>query len=178
MKIIKVVFAYFFCLFQATSLLASDTFLDTCLRIAEARDQKLAVAAEQVSLADTRVLRSGRAFFPMVEASSKHDRGRTVFLDSTGNQDYESDQFGVRGSLSLYEGGRLSASHSYDSLLRESSKFNYTKIREDLFFSIKTTYYEYQALRVETTALKKAFAEIDELGKKVKIEYKAKLFQN
>jgi len=178
MKKISAFFVYIYCLLQAVSLLASDNFLDTCLRIAEARDAKLAVAAEQVKLSDTRVFRSGRAFFPMVEASTKYDRGKTLSLaaDGTeaGDQAYESDEMGVRGSMPIYEGGRLSASYNYDKLMRESSKFNYTKIREDLFYTIKTTYYEYQSLRVENMALKKAFAEIDELGKKVRVEYNAK----
>lgn len=176
MKNIAVFFAFIFLFFQASCLFASyDTFLDTCLRIAESRDKKLAVAAEQINLSKIRVLRAARNRWPMVAAQRKFTRGRTVLMDTTaGTQDYQQESYGLRAGLPIYQGGRISSSHKYDKLMRESAQFNYTKIREDLFYNVKLAYYEYQTLRMEYTALKKAFGEIEALGRKVRIEYNAK----
>src|SRR3989339_815323 len=176
MKNPRTFFVFFVFFFQASCLFAEyDSFLDTCLKIAEARDRKLAVATEQVNLAKLRTLRSGRALWPMASAQRRFTRGRTVLMDTTaGTQDYQSEQIGIRAAQPIYEGGRISSNFKYDKLLRESAEFNYTKIREDLFYNIKLSYYEYQTMRMEFTALKKAFAEIDALGKKVRVEYNAK----
>ncbi len=166
------------CLSIVSSLFASnDNFLDTCLKIAQSRDKKLAVAEEQVNLSKLRVMRSGRAFFPALSLENQYTKGKTMYSDTTigaSPQDYESESQGLQLSLPLYEGGRIKSTYKYDSLLAESSKFNYTKAREELFYNIKLAYYEYQSLKMEYAALAKAFEKIDNLSKKVKIEYTAK----
>jgi len=177
MKKTRAFFTLFFCLFQVSRLFASyDSFLDTCLKIAQSRDKKLAVADEQINLSKTRVVRSGRSFFPLVTLEDKYTRGKTFVggTDTSATQAYESESQGLQASLPIYQGGRLKSAYNYDLLLEESSKYNYTKIREDLFYNIKLAYYEYQTLKMEFTALQKAFAEIDALANKVKIEYNAK----
>lgn len=155
---------------NAPFLEASDQFLDACLKIAESRDKKLAVSREQVSLSKMRVTKSARGFFPAVQAQKKHATGRT--LNQT--ESYQSDAFGIKASQTIFEGGRTRASYKYDTLMVEASKFNYTKTREELFYKIKTAYYEVLSLRTEYAYLDKAFTEIDRLSEKVKIEYKSK----
>ena len=172
----RAIFSLLCCLITVPNLFASpDTFLDTCLKIAQSRDKKLAVAEQQVALSKTRVARSARAFFPIVMLQRKFTRGKTVFTTpGVNDQSYQSEELGLRATQPIYEGGRIQATYKYDVLLSESSKFNYTKIREDLFYNIKLAYYEYQALRMEFEALQKAFAEIELLSKKVQVEYNAK----
>jgi len=190
MKFFRVFLTFFLCFFQVSHLFsANDNFLEACLKMAQARDKKLSVAQEQINLAKLRVARSTRAFFPAVSFERQSTRGKTQFdtssnssnstvLSVTDNanteQTYQSEEIGIRAVQSLYEGGRIKASYKYDSLLEESSKFNYTKIREDLFYNIKLAYYEYQTMKMEFTALQKAFTEISSLSEKVKVEYKAK----
>ena len=174
MKIFRLFFTFFTCVFIVSSLYASyDNFLDTCLKIAQSRDKKLAVAEAQINLSKIRVMRTGRSFFPALMLENQYTRGKTAFLNEA-SQDYESESQGLQATLPIYEGGKLKSAYKYDSLLEESSKFNYTKIREDLFYNIKLAYYEYQSLKMEYTALAKAFEKIEGLAKKVRIEYNAK----
>lgn len=161
-------------------LCAADQFLDACLQIAEARDKKLAVAQGQLELAKTRVLRTGRAFFPSVMVQRRSSRGKTfdftstISTGTTISEEYQGEDFGIRASQPIYEGGRQSASYRYENLMVDASRYNYTKTREELFAKVKLAYYEYLSLRMEYTALKKAFTEINALMDKVRVEYKAK----
>ncbi|MHB9154461.1 MAG: TolC family protein, partial [Endomicrobiales bacterium] len=152
-----------------TSLFGADQFLDTCLQIAQARDKKLAVAQEQLNLSKVRVTRSGRNFFPSVTLQRKFSRGKTfdfTSVTSTGTnttEEYQSEEFGLKAMQPIYEGGRQRASYRYDRLMVDSSRYNYTKAREELFFGVKLAYYEMLSLRMEYQALKKAFADIEAL---------------
>jgi len=147
---------------------ASDQFLNTCLNIATARDKRLAVAGEQINLAKVRCLRSARSFFPMVAAE------RTLVTGKTLTDQYESEQFGLRASQPVYEGGRARYTYRYDKMTLEASRFNYTKTREELLYKIKLAYFEMLSIKMEYVALKKAFDVIEKLNAKVQIEYSAK----
>jgi outer membrane protein TolC len=153
---------------NAATLNASDQFLDTCLKIVEAREKRLVVAREQLNLAKIRIARSARNFFPGLAVERKISRGRTI------TDEYQSEELGLRASQPIYEGGRLSASYRYECLMENAARYNYTKVREEVFYKIKLAYYELLSLRIEYNALKKAFAEIDKLQEKVKLEYDAK----
>lgn len=157
----------------SSALFAADQFLETCLQIAKARDKKLAVTEEQLKLAHVRTIRTGRGYFPSVMAQRKYSRGEVRFQDGTKNE-YQSEELGVKASQPIYEGGRLSGTYRYDSLTEDASRYNYTKAKEELFARIKLTYYELLAAKMEYTALKKAYDDIDRLMAKVRIEYNAK----
>lgn len=151
------------------AVFGSDQFLDTCLKIAEARDKNLGALREQLNLAKLRVTRSVRNFFPALTAQRKFSRGKSV----TG-EDYEAEEFGLKAMQPVYEGGRQNAAYKYDVLTEEAAKYGYTKKKEELFYKIKQAYYELLSLKMEFSALKKAFLEINKLYDKVKIEYNAK----
>ncbi|MBN1823059.1 MAG: TolC family protein [Endomicrobiales bacterium] len=153
---------------------SSDQFLDTCLQIAQARDKKLAVADEQLGLAQRRVFRAGRMFFPYIMAQRRFTRGKTVFKSAQNEQVYESEEIGLRASQPVFMGGRLTSTYRYEKLMEEAARYNYTKIKEDLFYNIKLSYYEYLSLKMEFFALSRAFSDIEYLAKKVLVEYNAK----
>ncbi|MGA2091436.1 MAG: TolC family protein [Endomicrobiales bacterium] len=150
------------------SAMANDQFLDTCLGIAAARDKRLAVAGEQINLCKVRCLKSARGFFPQIAAERTMETGDTI------TDQYQSEEFGLRASQTVYEGGRTSYTFRYDKLTLEASRYNYTKVREELNYKIKLAYYEMLSLKMEYLALKKAFDDIEKLNAKVQIEYHAK----
>lgn len=165
----------------ASGLFAADQFLETCLQIAKARDKSLAVSDEQLKLAHVRAIRTGRAFFPSVMLQRKYSRGeiqyRVAATTSTAlgdKEEYQSDELGVRLSQPIYEGGRQWASYRFETLTEDAARYNYTKAKEELFARVKMAYYELLAAKMEYTALKKAFSEIDRMMMKVRIEYNAK----
>jgi outer membrane protein TolC len=149
-------------------LSASDQFLDACLKIAEARDKHLVVAREQMKLAGIRITRTGRSFFPGLALQRKMERGKTIV------DEYQAEEMGLRAAQPIYEGGRQTASYRYECLTEGAAKYNYTKLREELFYKIKLAYYEMLSLKMEYTVLKKAFEDVDKLQEKVKVEYAAK----
>lgn len=151
---------------------AADKFLETSLKFAHARDKKLAVAREQINLANTRVVRSMRSFLPSLALERKFSRGRTI-KEEVG-EGYQSEELGIRAYQPLYEGGRLKNTYAYDTMMLKSAKYNYTKVREELYYNVKATYYEYLTLKMEHSRLKKSFADIDKMAKRVRKEYKAK----
>jgi outer membrane protein TolC len=162
-------------------LFAADQFLNTCLQIVQTKDKKLLVAKEQLGLAKARVLRSGRAFLPSIMWQYRQTLGSNnvtekLALNSSVKtlEQYIAKEEGFKITQTLFEGGRLRALYRYDVLMEEAARYNFTKTREELFYKIKVAYYEYLSLKVEYTALQKAFAEIDNLMKKIRIEYKAK----
>ena len=88
-----------------------DEFLEECLKLAQARDQKIAVAAEQVDLAQLRVTNSIRSYFPQLYLQTEQSKGRTALYsgnvdNSIGSEtEYKSESFGARATMSLYTGG-------------------------------------------------------------------------
>ena len=167
-RLLTLLLLVFFLKLNVPGSYGADQFLDTCLRIAEGRSEKLGVTRDQISLAKIRVVRSGRAFFPSLSVQRKFTRGKAL------KDEYQSEEIGLRGSQPLFEAGRIRAAFGYDSLMLDSAKYNYTKIREELFFNVKSAYYELLSTKMEYAALKKAFDEINKLAEKVQIEYKAK----
>ena len=148
---------------------AADQFLDACLGIAAARDKRLTVAGEQISLAKYRVTRSARGFFPFISAERTFSNGKTL---TEGR--YEGEMFGLRASQILFEGGRTRYTYSFDRMTLEAARVNFTKTREELFYKIKLAYYEMLSLKMEYVALRKACDEIDKLNEKVQAEFRAK----
>jgi len=176
-----VVIIYILCgtLSLAQAAIDRDVFLDTCLRVAEARDPKLQVAKMTTELAGTKMFRSGRNFFPALMLQHTTERGRTAdnTLSVSGNfvdEEYQSQQLGVKVAQPIFTGGRLSSVYKYDKLSKEVSQLQYTKLREELFYKIKSAYYELMAARTEAEKLKEAYAEIAKLGDKSEVEFKAK----
>jgi len=153
---------------NAVTLNAADQFLDTCLKIAEAREKRLVVAREQMNLSKVRIARTARGFFPGLGVERKGSHGKTII------DEYQSEELGLRASQPIYEGGRQRATYRYERLMEDASRYNYTKTREEVFYRIKLAYYELLAARMEYSTLKKAFADIDRLQEKVKLEYNAK----
>jgi len=163
----------FLCFFYVAICVAQeDQFLETCLNVAEARDKKLVVSREQIALSKTRVTRSFRNFFPYLLLQRTYSKGKT--LAYYGGNAYESEQLGAKLTQPIYAGGSILATYRYDKFLSEAAKLNYTKNREDLFYKIKTAYFELLATREESQRLVDASEQITALYKKVQYEYKAK----
>ena len=164
-------------LFCVESCFAVDEFLEECLKLAAARDQKVAVAAEQVDLAQVRITNSIRSFFPQITLQMQNTKGKTALFeenDDLNKQEYNSESYGVRATQPIYEGGGTKANYRYNKLMMDAAKFNYTKTREELYAKVKLAYYEYLTLKGEFFALSKAFEEVESLFQKTRVEYKAK----
>ena len=148
--------------------LAEDQFLETCLRFAQVRDKKLNVALDQIKLSQIRIVRSARNFLPQLSLERKYVKGKTL------TDEFQEEELGIRGTQTIYEGGKVKANYQYDSMMLDSARFNYTKTREELFYRVKSAYYDYMTSKMEYDRLRKAFAEIDTLCNRVQLEYKAK----
>ncbi|MBQ1609884.1 MAG: TolC family protein, partial [Elusimicrobia bacterium] len=134
-----------------------DAFLEECLKLAQARDQKIAVAAEQVDLAQLRVVNSIRSYFPQLYLQSEQSKGKTFLYEKLGTQEYKSESIGARASMPIYVGGGNKANYKYNKMMKDAAKYNYTKAKEDLYANVKLAYYEYLTLKMEYAALSKAF---------------------
>ncbi len=150
------------------SVFATDQFLETCLKIGENRDKKLAVAKEQISLSRVRVLRAGRSFLPVLLFQRKFSRGETKI------ESYEAEELGLRVSQPFFEGGKLRATYRYERFGYGVAELNYTKFREELFYKAKSAYYELLTANMEQRRLRETFEEIKKLEAKCRIEYTAK----
>lgn len=159
-------------LYLSPSVFALDRFLEECLRLGENRDRKLSLAKEQLGIANLRIFRSGRAFFPGVTFQRKTSRGKTL------TNEYQSEELGVRGSQPVYEGGRLRASYRYDSLFMETAKLNYIKVKEELYYRVKSAYYELLAARSELKRFNDTLTEVKRLEAKSQIEFNVKALSN
>lgn len=157
-----------------------DAFLDECLKLAQARDQKIAVAAEQVELAQLRVTNSIRSFFPQLYLQSEQSKGKTKLssLLKTETEEYKSESIGAKASLPIYVGGGNKANLKYNQMMKDAAKYNYTKAKEELYANVKLAYYEYLTLKMEYVALSKAFEQVENLFLKTRVEYKAKAISN
>jgi outer membrane protein TolC len=159
---------------------SNDMFLARCMKLAESRDQKLAVTREQIKLAQSRTTRAARAFFPQIMLQHTTSKGTTAMAlknDSSGSFDdheYNSESYGVKASQIIYEGYRTRGTYEYESMMVTAAKFNYTKTREELFSKVKLAYYEYITLKQEYNALADANEIVSALFNKVQKEYKAK----
>ncbi|MDR2425816.1 MAG: TolC family protein [Endomicrobium sp.] len=163
---------------SSVSNAANDEFLDQCMKVAEARDRRVLVAAEQIKLAEIRVIRAGRAFFPQVLLQHRTSKGSTMLTTGTtglySDTEYNSEDYGVRAVQTIYEGYRTKGMYKYENMMVDAARYNYTKTREELFTKIKLAYYEYLTLKQEYKALGKAFDIVDKLMFKVRNEYKAR----
>jgi len=177
---VKIKYISFFTLvcvfFVSTACFAMDEFLDECLKLAQARDMKITVAAEQIELAQIRVTNALRSFFPQITLQRQSSKGKTALADDLGfsKEEYNSEQIGVRAVQGIYEGGGTKATLTYNQLMMDASKLNYTKAKEELYAKVKLAYYEYLTLKVEYLALSKAFEKVETLFNKTRVEYKAK----
>ncbi len=124
-----------------------DEFLEECLKLAQARDQKIAVAAEQVDLAQLRVVNAIRSHFPQLFLQSEQSKGKTkLFTDiqseSTLDSEYKSESIGARATMPIYTGGANKANYKYNKMMKDAARYNYTKAKEDLYANVKLAYYE------------------------------------
>ncbi len=176
----KITILAIICFFCAQPCFCVDEFLEECLKLAQARDQKIAVAAEQVDLAQLRVTNSIRSFFPQLYLQTEQSKGKTALYskDALNTQEYKSESFGARASLPIYVGGGNKANYKYNKMMKDAAKYNYTKAREDLYANVKLAYYEYLTLKMEYVALSKAFEQVENLFLKTRVEYKAKAISN
>jgi outer membrane protein TolC len=162
---------------SSVSNTANDDFLNQCMKIAEFRDRRVLVAAEQIKLAEMRVVRAGRSFFPQILLQHRSSKGSTKINrggSSYDDEEYNAEDYGVRAVQTIYEGYRTKGTYKYESMMVDAARFNYTKTREELFTKIKLAYYEYLTLKQEYKALSKAFDIVDKLMFKVRNEYKAR----
>lgn len=173
---IRFLFVVTVCFFVSLSSAYADEFLDACLKIATARDLKINVAQEQIELAQTRVTSSIRSFFPQLMLQRRFSKGKTKFGASAGGgeEEYNSEELGVRAVQPIYEGGGSTGGYKYNKLMMDASKYNYTKAKEELYTKVKLAYYEYLTLKVEYLALSKAFEKVERLHLKTQVEYKAR----
>ncbi|MCX5782418.1 MAG: TolC family protein [Elusimicrobia bacterium] len=166
-RIILLIFIVFFSL-SSSPIYSSDEFLNTCLKIAESRSKKLAVAEEQINLSNTKVFGSARQYFPNLSFEKQYTKGKTI------TEEYRAEQIALKAAQPIYQGGRINATYRHDSLMSIASKHNYTKIREDLFAAVKLSYYELLSLKMQLKTLTNAYDEVEKLQKKVQNEYDAK----
>ena len=155
-----------------------DAFLEECLKLAQARDQKIAVAAEQVDLAQLRVVSSIRSYFPQLYLQAEQSKGRTMLYGEMGSDEYKAESYGARASMPIYTGGGNKANYKYNKMMKDAARYNYTKAKEDLYANVKLAYYEYLTLKMEYVALSKAFEQVENLFLKTRVEYKAKAISN
>ena len=174
----KIIISVIVCLFSVQTGFCVDEFLEQCLKLAQARDQKISVAAEQVDLAQLRVTNSIRSFFPQLYLQSEQSKGKTALYVATDVKEYRSESIGARASLPIYTGGGNKANYKYKKMMKDAAKYNYTKTKEDLYANVKLAYYEYLTLKMEYTALSKAFEQVENLFLKTRVEYKAKAISN
>ena len=172
------IFLVCFSLFFVQPCFCTDEFLEECLKLAQARSQKVAVAAEQVGLAELRVTQSIRSFFPQLYLQSEHSKGKTKLYTTLEANEYKSESLGAKASLPIYTGGKNVANLKYNKMMKDAANYNYTKTREELFANVKLAYYEYLTLKMEYVALSKAFEKVEKLFLKTRIEYKAKAISN
>jgi len=171
-------FLVFISLFFVQPCFCMDEFLEECLKLAQARDQKIAVAAEQVELAQLRVTNSIRSFFPQLYLQSEQSKGKTALYQKMDTQEYKSESVGAKASMPIYTGGGNEANLKYNKMMKDAANYNYTKAKEDLYANVKLAYYEYLTLKMEYVALSKAFEKVEQLFLKTRIEYKAKAISN
>ncbi len=173
---IKFLLITLICFIIAVPSVRADEFLDACLKIATARDLKVAVANEQIDLAQARINTSLRGFFPQLMLQRRFSKGKTKLAVTSGydEEEYNSEEIGVRAVQPIYEGGGARAGYRYNRLMMDAAKYNYTKSKEELYAKVKLAYYEYLTLKVEYLALSKAFEKVEKLYLKTQVEYKAK----
>jgi outer membrane protein TolC len=174
-----VVFCCCFLVLLSSTSYCDDEFLRQCLKVAQSRDSKLYVAQQQIELSKIRVLNAGRGFFPQIQLQYSSSKGDTALANSGSDTisdsfEYQSVQYGIRMQQPIYEGFRTKGTYEYESMSFTLAKINYTKIREELFANIKTTYYEYLTAKKEYRGLRGAFEIVEGLVKKVHNEYRAK----
>ena len=175
----KITFLTFFTLTFTAPCFCADAFLEECLKLAQARDQKVSVAAEQIDLAQLRVTSSIRSFFPQLILQSETSKGKTALTaDVSDVEEYKSESVGMKAVLPIYEGGGNKANLKYNKYMKDAAKFNYTKAKEELYAKVKLAYYEYLTLKMEFVALSKAFEQVETLFSKTRIEYKARAISN
>ena len=119
-----------------------DEFLEECLKLAQARDQKIAVAAEQVDLAQLRVVGSIRSHFPQLSLQAEQSKGKTALYSKEGltSDEYKAESIGAKASMPIYTGGSNKANYKYNKLMKDAAKYNYTKAKEDLYANVKLAY--------------------------------------
>ena len=110
------IFLVFFSLFFVQPCFCTDEFLEECLKLAQARSQKVAVAAEQVGLAELRVTQSIRSFFPQLYLQSEHSKGKTKLYTTLEANEYKSESLGAKASLPIYTGGKNVANLKYNKI--------------------------------------------------------------
>jgi len=143
-------------------IFAADAFLDECLKLAQQRDSKISVAAEQIDLAQLRVTNSIRSFFPQLILQREFSKGKTALgNNSLTKYEYNSEQFGIRAVQPIYEGGATRSTLKFNNLMMDAAKLNYTKAKEELYVNVKLAYYEYLTLKMEYLALSKAFEKVE-----------------
>lgn len=172
------IFLVFFCLFFVQPCFCVDEFLEQCLKLAQARNPKIAVVQEQVDLAQLRVTQSIRSFFPRLYLQSEQSKGKTALYTEMSIQEYKSESLGAKASIPIYVGGGNVANLKYNKMMKDAANYNYTKTKEELFANVKLAYYEYLTLKMEYAALSKAFEQVEKLFLKTRIEYKAKAISN
>ncbi|MDR3111673.1 MAG: TolC family protein [Elusimicrobiota bacterium] len=166
-------------LFSAISH-AKDDFLLQSLKIAQSRNAKLNAAYQQIEMAQLRTVNAARSFFPQIILQHSSSKGNTA-LAAPGSSyiagepyEYQSRSYGVKIQQPIYEGHKIKALYDYENMMVTAAKYNYTKEREELFFNIKRTYYEYLTTKKEFSYLKEAAAIVESLLIKINNEYKAK----
>lgn len=167
-------FLVLFSIFFIHPCFCADEFLEECLKLAQARSQKIAVAQEQVDLSQLRVIQSVRSFFPQLFLQSEQSKGRTKLYEERDIDEYKSESLGAKASIPIYAGGGNVATLKYNRMMKDAANYNYTKTKEELFANVKLAYYEYLTLKMEYIALRKAFEKVEQLFLKTRIEYKAK----
>ncbi len=158
----------FFIFFLSNQIFSSDYFLNTCIDIAIQKNKKLTAKQEEILLAKRQLWVTTRSFLPNIIFQRRYSRGKTI------TEEYQAEDIWLRLSQPIYDGGRLTAAHKYQSLALEVAKLEYTKLKEELTYKIKLAYYEYVSSTLEVKEIEKMLQEIDNYYKKLENEYNAK----
>ncbi|MFQ3676160.1 MAG: TolC family protein, partial [Endomicrobiia bacterium] len=166
---IKKIFVSVSGLFLLCSILYSrDEFLFTALNISSSRNKKLLAKKEEIELSKRQLWAATRTFFPSLLAQRRYSRGKTL------TDEYQGEDLALRMYQPIYDGGRIRASHNYYSMVLEDSKLNYTKLKEELIYSVKVSYYEYLSSLMEVKEFESLVNSINQYYKKLENEFKAK----
>jgi len=163
------IFLFFFVLLLSVDIFARDEFLNTCINIAIQKNKKILSKEQEVELAKRQLWVTTRSFLPNIYFQRRYSRGRTI-----DHGDYQAEDIGLKLSQPLYDGGRITATHKYQSYALEVAKLDYTKLKEELIYNIKLAYYEYLSSVLEVQETEKMLDYIKTYYEKIEKEFAAK----
>ncbi len=109
---------------------------EDCINLAMKNYIPLRIAREQEALAKLRLHEARRAFYPQFLGEWKETHGRTV------TEPYKGRSYGFQANQPLFTGGKLTATLRKEQLGELIAQGNLEKIKQEVIFNVKKSYYE------------------------------------